>query len=363
MIYVSADEHLCRLVWRSRKDLEGDSFVALKAFGTAVIEDDVPAGEGKMVLLAGDIFDAKKVDGPTLEAFCDFVDELYKHNIPVYFVQGNHEFNEKSPIAETCGAISLQDNPITFDDRVIKGLDFLHREKLLEALKTIGACDILVLHCAMEHLVGYVGACDLKLEEIPQDVQNVVVGDIHVTHRQRIPGRGYCISPGPLHPCNITQGGPKGFFKLPKGSGEWEFCEIHSRAILRLEVESELDWNNAKAAIAAISDPKGTKPIVDIKYAAEISELVEEWLSANAGKTAVVFDSMIPEKVELDIPEEAQKQDLTLEKVMPYVITADPVALEIAQALAGSPDDAERIVENKLRELLKDDNTEKVDAA
>lgn len=381
MIYAAADLHLCRFVWRSRKDMEGDAFAALRSFAKAVVNDKVPEGEDKNVVLAGDIFDTKKVDGATLEAFCWFVDYLWSNDIQVFFIEGNHEKVPGSvAIAETCGATPIKNSAgagwegkdapeelgiVCLDGRLVAGVNFCNRERLLEIMEFITNCgkdiDILVLHCAMEHLVGYVGACDLKLEEIPKNVQNIFVGDIHVRHEQPLPGRGYCVSPGPLHPCNIAQGGPKGFYKLPSGSRDWEAVDVEYREIYRFQVETAGDWTESLKLLKAHKST-GMLPIVEIKYASEVTDVVEAWMKINAGKTCIIFDTTIPDPIELELPEAAQKQDLSLTTVMPYLIK-NRKALELAEALANTPESAERIVDNKIEEMLKDDNPEEAGVA
>jgi DNA repair exonuclease SbcCD nuclease subunit len=348
VIYGAADLHLTRFVWRSRKDLEGDSFRAFESFVDAVIQDKVPEGEEKAVLLAGDLFDAKKVDGATLETFCTLVDRLYDAGIAVFYIQGNHEDNKESPIAEACGAQHLRTEVI--DGRKVVGIDYQPREQLLETIKDV-ECDVLVLHCAMSHLVGYEAAGDLSLEEIPHAVRHVLVGDIHVTHKNPLPGRGYCVSPGPLHPCNITQGGPKGFYKLPAGSDDWEFVEIPSRQIVREEINAAEQLTPLPEKLR-VEKPGWPIPILELKYAADLEEEAQAFIKLHGNKTAIIFESAIPAPVELEIPELADNEEpLTLEGVLEYVIS-DPAALELAQALANRPDDAERIITNKLEELL-----------
>jgi len=348
MIYAAADLHICRFVWQSRKDMEGDSFRALAAMGDMILRDEVPAGEKKTVLLAGDLFDAKKVDGPTLEAFTKFVDDMYDADIPVYFTQGNHEFNPVMPIAAVQGATSLEGAPITVDGRIVKGLDYRPPTELKEALASIGACDILVLHCGMEHLVSYAPAADISIADLPATVKHVVVGDIHVSHKLPLPSGGFCVSPGPLHPCTVTQGGPKGFFKIGASESDWTFVDIGSRDVLRFEILTEGDWD---VALERIASKTGPSPIIELKYTGDVAEQVSAWVAENGSKFSI-FEYTIPNEIEMEVPC-AEGEELSLCNVLPYVLPEGD-ALALAQALVNNPDDAERLVGNKIEEIRND---------
>ena len=66
MLYLSADLHLTKYVWKQRKTLKGDSYRAFMRMAQQIIAD--PVDEPKTVILAGDVVDTRTLDGCTLAA-------------------------------------------------------------------------------------------------------------------------------------------------------------------------------------------------------------------------------------------------------------------------------------------------------
>ena len=254
MIYMAGDLHLIRYIWREKQELDGDSYRALHAMVDAIVKDKT--NEKKLLLLAGDNFDRNRIDGRTLDEFTKAVDKLSDNDVMVAFVQGQHDRNDP-PHAQVQGAVWLHNRTITFDDRKIAGLDWHCRDDLHEALKNVPECDILVMHQSFEHMIGYGMAADLELADVPKHVKNILVGDIHVQELQEH-RKGWCLSPGPLHPCNISQGGQKCFWKLSYGSNKPEGVFIPTRPIWRIRAtedatltemfESEVDIKGSSLA-------------------------------------------------------------------------------------------------------------------
>jgi DNA repair exonuclease SbcCD nuclease subunit len=268
-------------MWKGRPELEGDAYAALESLKQAILKD--PTTEKKYLILAGDILDEKKVDAVSLKHFTDFVDDLYDAGVRVFFIQGNHDLDAMH-VASVQGATSLNEKTVRIDDRMIHGLDWRPREKLKEDLLKVPDCDVLVLHCSFEHLLGFKDASDLTLEDIPENVKNVFVGDVHTTNVTTLRGTGACVSPGALHPCDITQGGAHGCYKLPHGKSsarDWEFLPIETRSIFRYSWEDKAE---TEAFIKLIKDDlkkeNGLKPLVEIKYptsaSADVTALREE---------------------------------------------------------------------------------------
>ena len=271
---MAADLHLARRIWKSRPDLEKDSFLALAALSGALLHQGNP--KPTALLLAGDIFDASKLDGSTLNAFTMFADELYEADVPVYFVQGNHDY-DKMPHAQVQGNTCINEQLVEIDGQKVYGLDWRPRQQLRAALESVPECDLLLLHAAFEHLLGFEGAYDLSLEDIPPHVKNVFVGDIHVRDTTRLNGKGWCVSPGALHPCNMAQGGPHGYVTWEGGESEFEFVDIPTRDIIRCQVEAETCLEELAQILANSTPAEGydhLAPIVEIKFPNEFTDAV-----------------------------------------------------------------------------------------
>jgi DNA repair exonuclease SbcCD nuclease subunit len=310
MIYAAADLHLTELVWKSRRELFGDSFKALDRLATSIIADELPTGETKHVILAGDVLDTQKISGHTLQAFTTFVDRLYEHSIPVYYIIGNHDVTTLSALGIQ-GAIPLHQKITEMDGRKIYGLDWMPREHLKEAVQTVPECDILVLHCMFEHMINFEASCDLSLEEIPPTVKNIIVGDIHITKKVDFRKHGVCISPGALHPCNISQGGAHGFYKLAQGSAEWVFQAIPTRNIHRYALETSEELSQALEELNTIEvRSEELKDLVEITYKTDLNAEVDKMLEAlkskfiffrNPNSTGKMLSSEDLKKVQLDL--------------------------------------------------------------
>jgi DNA repair exonuclease SbcCD nuclease subunit len=354
MIIFTADTHLTPRVWKSRRDLDGDSFRALNALRDAVLQVKEPAH----VILGGDVFDAARIDAATLRAFTEFVDTLFEKDIRVYVIQGNHDKDSAAAFAEIQGAVSLDKTLIELDGRTFYGLNWMPREALIDTLPSVPDCDYLVLHAMFEHLVTFTGACDLSLDDIPTQVGNVLVGDVHINDVTSLRSTGVCISPGPLHPCNIGQQGPHGFYALPAGAEQWEFRTIPTREIMRFRFIDAGEADTIEPAIAAAQQRStpDLEPIVEIRHSNDLTGLTESWVSKYPGVRFFTKGSATGKLVTAEDILEAQQgfQNLTLIESLDVVVDASKDAelhAFLGSLLVG---DAQATIDHKLEEVQCD---------
>ena len=354
MIIFTADTHLTPRVWKSRRDLDGDAFRALNALRDAVLQIKEPTH----VILGGDVFDASRIDAATLRAFTEFVDTLFENDIRVYVIQGNHDKDGTAAFAEIQGAVSLDKTLIELDGRTFYGLNWMPREELIDTLPTVPACDYLVLHAMFEHLVTFTGACDLSLDDIPTQVGNVLVGDVHINDVTSLRSTGVCISPGPLHPCNIEQQGPHGFYALPAGAEQWEFCKIPTREIMRFRFIDAGAADTIEQYIEAAQQRStpGLEPIVEIRHSNDLTDLTESWVSKYPGVRFFTKGSATGKLVTAEDILEAQQgfQNLTLIESLDVVVDASKDAelhAFLGSLLVG---DAQATIDHKLEEVQCD---------
>ena len=297
------------------------------------------------VILAGDIFDRDRIEGPTLRSFANFVDELYTRGIPVYFVQGNHDLDREDPLPGVEGAISLHGKLTQICGYRVYGLDWMPREQLKEALLAVPECDVLVLHAKMAHLAGNFGeAADLSLDELPSNAASVVVGDIHIPNSTELRGRGFCISPGGLHPCSLAEDQPKFCCSLEHQVG-WQWWEIKSRKIHHLKLLTEQEAQIAPSIlhnIAQTSEP-GFEPLVDIRYATAYSGMIEEFEKNYAGKLFLFPKPSATGKLLESVDLEAARrsfQEITLQGALSTVVdkVKEPEVFAFVDELLQVPD-------------------------
>lgn len=283
MIYALSDLHLERFIWKKKKELDGDSYAALYRVMDAIENDETD--EERHIILAGDITDTSRVEGTTircLRAFMAWAEKLPKTT--VYIIRGNHD-KEICHAASELGAVPLHEKSVKMDGRVVYGLNWMNTQDLQEAVEKVPeSTDVLVLHCRMAHLAGFHMGSDLSIEEVPEFIDHMIVGDIHIPDATPLGGaRGYCVSPGGIHPCKIDETRSKGFFKLAEGDKEWEYVEIPSRPIYRFSIESVADTDEEVQAekIAEIEEvlakkhEKGLEPLVEIRYPTECRGVVQ----------------------------------------------------------------------------------------
>jgi DNA repair exonuclease SbcCD nuclease subunit len=281
MIYLGADFHLERYNWKSKRELDGDSFTALDNVADIILEDIKTHDEESLLILAGDTFDTKKVDGLTLEAFRKFCDKLRDAGVAIAYVQGNHDKNVK-PIPDVFGCHNIHGTEYGFDTRVIRGIESMPREQMRGMILGVEPCDLLVLHCAFEHIIGFAAAADVSIDEIPEHVKHVFAGDVHVRDITPLPSGGSFVSPGPIHPCNLAQGGKHGIFKLPRFSDTFEFMPIESRFIRRFDLHEESDLEPLKEWLR--DHTMELKPLVDLRYSTDLAASVEAIMAQNISK-------------------------------------------------------------------------------
>lgn len=358
MIYMTADLHLIRYIWREKRELDGDSYRALHAMVDVVVNDAVD--EDKLLILAGDVFDQNRIDGRTLNEFTKALDKLDDAGVSTAFIQGQHDRNEP-PHALVQGAIWLNNRTLDFDGRRIFGLDWLPREELHEVIKEIPKCDILVLHAGFEHTVGFGMAADLSIADVPKRVRNILVGDIHIESLTDFRD-GWCLSPGPLHPCNIAQGGLKHIWKLAKDEeGVPVPVSIPARTIIRTAITYEDLKDELEQALQA-----DLAPVVELTYTMEQQEEAQKLMHEYKGR--VVF---FPKPAgnnwleQNDLKERIEEEAVlvTMPQVINNVITSDKDPEMNRFMLDLWDGDAAALVRSKIESAMKGEDIDDIDEA
>lgn len=291
MIFVGSDWHITLYHYANRREIRGDSYTALRRAGDAMIAiaATLPADEGCLLLLAGDNFDAVRARREDVEEFTTFVAKLQAGGIRVAFINGNHDRDASSYIAlQSLGAPAehINEKLITCDGTSIYGIDWCVRPELHAKMAAAPACDILALHAQTEHLIGYSGkAPDIKLDELPERFGNVVVGDIHITDVRELPhGKGYFCSPGPLYPCDMSQGGDRGFLiynTRGESKGQWQFFKVPGREIVRLVIRDDATLEASRRDLEGL-DLTGDKPLVEITFMSSMTKQVQDLIASFA---------------------------------------------------------------------------------
>ena len=275
MLFGVADLHLCKHIWTDRKDIKGDSLQAFRDIAEDIIQRS--KGTHASLIMAGDIFEKKTIDGYTLRRYDETIKLLYNAGIYIYFIQGNHDKGEVAlPDAAYNPNIHhlINLSIVELDGKNVLGLDWVPRNELIERMNQFTQdIDILILHTAFKHLLGFEGAYSLSIDDIPANFKNVFVGDIHITNIMSLPNGGKIISPGAIHACDKSQDKPKGYFDLTDLSNP-EFIEIDYRRIYHETIVDSQDLDDLQRKLIVDFHPPMSKyePIIDIKYNQKFSD-------------------------------------------------------------------------------------------
>ena len=337
MLYISADNHLCRYIWKRRKELEGDSYRAFTEMVKAIVADPI-RGETKTLLLAGDITDKAELDAATFHVLDDAADMLADAEIPVFYVIGNHDIDVPDWPGEV-GFVALNGKVAKIDERRVAGLNYQPRELLLPALERVAACDLLLMHQTFEHLLPFEGSFDLKLDDMPPRISNVVVGDVHAPNLTTLHGKGWCLSPGSTTPRKINEVHTPGYWRLPKKAEQPTFVELEHRAIVRMEITAAEELPTVVAA-CSVTCKGALQPLLELAYPLELAAVVEQFMAAQQG-LAVFFPR--PGTTGKMLADEAARpmfDKLTLEGALPMLGLAekDPAAHTFLHDLLTTPD-------------------------
>jgi exonuclease SbcD len=195
-------------------------------------------GEVDFVLVAGDLFDKRSIDAPTLGQATAVLKRLADRKIPVCGVEGNHDrayYGEGSSWLEYLNSLGLlrllrndvaEDGAILLrpweagkppgayteigDVRIIGGRYYGAStpkaiEPMAEAIKALPSAPFTVLmwHMGIEGFVSALagGVSMSQVEPLRQCTDYLALGHVH----QRYEVDDWLYNPGPLEPCNITE--------------------------------------------------------------------------------------------------------------------------------------------------------------
>jgi len=273
-----------------------DSIDALEELGRMVIAD--PAEE-KAVILAGDICHYDKIGGLALDHIAKFIDDLYTAGVIVYFIQGNHDWNEKA-ILDSQGAEHIHKKVIDIGGYSVYGLDGGTVEDIREALSDIeekgDKIDLLVLHQPFKHLLNIEGAYDLSVMDIPENVKITVSGDIHHINKKDLGNDRVFLSSGSLHPCKVDEDYEHGAWVINTETDEISFSTIRTRRVERVEIASEDDLSEVVPLLKELQQDTYKTPVVEIKYLDSLQSKVELLMQEYKENIYYITDKVVLEE-------------------------------------------------------------------
>lgn len=267
----TSDWHVAPGAWKYRA-IQGDSYFSLQQIIDDAIDLRVP------VVAAGDLYN---VDDPEPEAVAFVnrqIDRLEAHGLPLYYLQGQHEWHRCGKWLETHRhPIHLHKQVVSINGVTVYGLDWTPAGRLIGELESIPAgTDVLACHQVWSEFMGSLAKPEGSIASIPYQGDLVVLtGDYHVqVSKDVVSPDGYrrtIYSPGAIAMQSVDEDPRKGY---------WLF------------------QRNRVAAVEAVAQPLLTRPVFSfsVHTAEALDALMMEY-------SAEVFSAEVAE----DLPENLRK--------------------------------------------------------
>lgn len=212
-LLILSDCHLRERIYTQGKKLEGDAEYSIEQI-KKISEIVKPTG----VIISGDIFDRKSIDGSEIKLARKLVSATKRETSspPVFVIQGNHDVGDKNLLEEIEDVVNINNKVVELEGITIGGVDWSYNTIQMFRNKEGGsapaaaqrpACDILVLHESMRPFSNFGNPNKLSIDDMPVNTF-CVVGDTHLPEfitKTTDTGMKYVLSPGCLYPTDKTE--------------------------------------------------------------------------------------------------------------------------------------------------------------
>lgn len=219
-----ADLHLEDGAWPSKSAIYGDSYYSFQQIVEYCIDHKLP------LILGGDILERKQNQARPISKLCRGLSRLQHAQVPVYYIQGNHEYDRHAPwLSVHPWPIHLHDTGVMFHDVSVWGLDWMPRGDIQAAFKDLVPedTDILITHQVWKDFMGDIGRTECELTDV-HHVPVVLSGDFHVTQvAEGVNAQGRPIkmlSPGSTAMQDMGEQPEKFFFVICEHEGQIVFA-------------------------------------------------------------------------------------------------------------------------------------------
>lgn len=296
-----ADSHL-------RED-RGDSKYALRQIIDYAIKNKVGAVVG-----AGDLIDRQKNRSAPIAFFFSQLDRLEEREIPFYYIQGQHDFDDPPWLSGHRRSEHLHDREVICDDAILYGLDCLPEGELQRYLDTIpdnySEVGILVAHQVWGDWMGSVTVPQGTFSQIPV-FNTAVTGDYHKIMTAKTLGKNgqplTVYSPGATCMQKINEPHEHSF--LVRSKGQFRRIKLNSRPFIdwpllltpeQLDVFAE-DFERVLAdaahnsAEACLPEPLQT-PFLRVTYSYRLPDTVRRVEKLVRGRAHLFWKELPPEE-------------------------------------------------------------------
>lgn len=307
----TADLHLEDGAWSTRPSIYGDAYYSFAQIVNYCIENRLP------LILGGDVLERKSNSARPIAKLCEGLMRMETKNVPVYYIQGNHEYDRNAPwLSVHNWPVHLHKETAEVQGYKIYGLDWLPRGEIQEAFKEVPkSTNILITHQVWEDLMKGLGRTECSIADV-HNACTILAGDFHVT--TQVEGvnadglRTEMLSPGSICMQDLSESPQKYFFVIcgkPEGGFHFEAVPLKTRPFIRYDVTDQetldrLCAGDLAAKIAELIDCAANmpeeirKPLVRIKFDKRLPDAFLR-LTTTVGDMAHLFCEALADKTSL----------------------------------------------------------------
>jgi len=286
--YVAADLHLRPTVWAHHPTMRGDTYDSFKQVIQIVLNDP----DKLPLVLLGDIFDKSRPDSESVQVYLSGAEQLHAANIPLYYIQGNHDLADPAWPALASNAISLHNNCVTINGKRFVGLDYQRADQLETAVQNLDQFrpfDYVCVHQAWQELQG-VGSTHGAVTMFKSG-DTVLSGDLHIRMTRAI-NNVVAHSPGSTSMQSITEARDKFVTLLCDSTDpdiQFSSVPLKTRGLLQQTILTVSGLATTIQQIKAFAKSAGpNKPLVHVKYSPNVTDAFSK-LTGECGELAYLF--------------------------------------------------------------------------
>ncbi len=328
------------------------------------------------IIHTGDLINSAKPSDEDMLVIREGEELLQAKRMKMFLIAGQHDgltsnWTRVVTKHNEYGYQPLQDGvPVVVRGLTLVGFSHQSKERLLSAFKQPD-CEghILMLHQAVQELVGFPAPSALALAELPTDrFQVVALGDIHI-HELKVkktpdnPVAGIVGYPGSTELNSATEPDDKYWVELRFVNGRLNNAikhRIQTRPVVRLDLKTEADITGALEIIAAGAVQRNAEqhelraPIVFVKYLNTLPKVQERLFGAfNPDEFVFQFDPVfVSRKPDGTVQTEGVPENLTVEDVRRSMVPADSRIYQVSAQLLAQEADAGAILDAFIAQRL-----------
>lgn len=244
-IIFSADNHLRTRTWADHPTLSGDAYVSFSRVCELAIEQKA------VLILGGDLFDSARPEASAVAFFASQMDRLQRADVPVYYIQGNHDREHCVLTGMPASWPQVHTWPkhlhrctVEFSGWRFYGIDNVPAAKLADELSLVPTEPVvLVTHQSWKD-IQQVGRTDGHFGMLPEQVRYMLAGDCH-KHGGFVGANAAglqvsALSPGSGCLQDQSEDAVKAVFRLTvwEGSPSWEVSKfmLPTRPVFKYEI-------------------------------------------------------------------------------------------------------------------------------